>query len=272
MNDLSPEARALLELASGEDSPSTEDRVRVRRALAASLAAGVVSTSATAAAASKSALTAAGAAKSTVGMWLTVGLVAGLAGSAAIYVSTTDAPSTGSTPKHDAVKTKAVAPPEPVAPEAPAAPPAAPEAPAVAARPPRTATGASKGSVAVRAAVSDVSHSAAPQPATPPPAPPAPAISQPAAIASLAPETALLESARTALGRGDAAGALALLERHEREFPTGALLEERLAAKVFTLCSLGRREDAARAASRLLRISPSTPLRARILDSCAYER
>jgi len=34
MNDLSPEARALLELASGEDSPSREDRVRVRRALA----------------------------------------------------------------------------------------------------------------------------------------------------------------------------------------------------------------------------------------------
>jgi RNA polymerase sigma-70 factor (ECF subfamily) len=81
----------------------------------------------------------------------------------------------------------------------------------------------------------------------------------------------LLESARAALGRGDAPAALALLERHELEFPTGTLVEERLAAKVLALCSLGRRDEAARAASRLLRMSPNSPLRARILDSCAYE-
>jgi hypothetical protein len=271
MNDLSPEARALLELASGEDSPNTEDRVRVRQALAASLAAGAVSSSATAAAASKSALTAAGAAKSTVGIWLTVGVVAGLAGSAAIYVSKSDTPSAASAPKRDAVKTRAVAPLQAPGPEIPATPPAAPEVPAAPpARPPitRTAPSAGKGSVAAHLPVNDVSHAAAP---LPPPAPPPPTISQPATIASLAPETALLESARTALGRGDAPGALALLERHEREFPTGALLEERLAAKVFALCSLGRREEAARAATRLLRVSPASPLRARILDSCAYE-
>jgi RNA polymerase sigma-70 factor (ECF subfamily) len=100
-------------------------------------------------------------------------------------------------------------------------------------------------------------------------APPPPAA--PPIVTSLGPETALLESARTALGRGDASGAIALLERHEREFPAGALVEERLAAKVLALCSLGRREEAARTASRLLRLSPTSPLRARILDSCAYE-
>ena len=251
MNDLSPEARALLELASGEDSPNREDRVRIRRALAASLTAGVVSSSATAAAASKSALGAASGAvaKSTIGIWLTVGVVAGLAGSAAIFVSTSKAPSTATAPQHEATRTKAPAPQQPPAPPAtPEAPEAMPataavqvEAPQVAAKPQslRAAPSASK---------------AAPQIAT-----------------SLAPETALLESARTALGRGDAPGALALLERHEHEFPAGVLLEERLAAKVLALCSLGRRDEAARAATRLLRLSPTSPLRARVLDSCAYE-
>src|SRR5882672_8544082 len=90
MNDLSPEARALLELASGEDSPSREDRVRVRRALAASLSTGIISSSAAAAAASKSALGAGASgavAKSTIGLWLAVSVVAGLAGSAAIFAS-----------------------------------------------------------------------------------------------------------------------------------------------------------------------------------------
>jgi hypothetical protein len=269
MNDLSPEARALLELASGEDSPNSEDRVRVRRALAASLTAGVVSSSATAAAASKASLTGALAAsgtvaKSTVGIWLTVGFVAGLAGSAAIFVSTPKAPSTASAPQPDAVRAKAAAPKQP---SAPVAAPEAPEAttapatvhvetPPVAAKPPisRPAPNTAKGSVLATARASSESSMDAPP-----------------AVPSLGPETALLESARTALGRGDGSTALALLERHEREFPTGVLLEERLAAKVLALCSVGRRDEAARTASRLLRLSPTSPLRARILDSCAYE-
>jgi hypothetical protein len=87
---------------------------------------------------------------------------------------------------------------------------------------------------------------------------------------TLGAETSLLEAARTALGQGNPAGALSLLERHEREFPGGALVEERLAAKVFALCGLGRRTEAVRTAARLLESSPNSPLRARVLDSCAY--
>jgi hypothetical protein len=43
----------------------------------------------------------------------------------------------------------------------------------------------------------------------------------------LAAERSLLEIARVALVRGQAAGALAALERHARQFPDGALAEER---------------------------------------------
>jgi hypothetical protein len=43
----------------------------------------------------------------------------------------------------------------------------------------------------------------------------------------LAAERSLLEIARVALVRGQAAGALAALERHARQFPNGALVEER---------------------------------------------
>ena len=294
MNDLSPEARALLELASGEDSPTGEDRVRVRRALAASISAGALASSAPAAASTKAALgAAAGAsgtlAKSTVGIWLVVGAVAGLAGSAAVFVGTrAKSPSTTSAQEHGVVPAKTPAPAQPAtpaaAPESPQITPSAAAPQLEAAQPapaPQSArTTNNAGPLLPRAShasavsgVSEAVHVASPPltaPTPPPPAaPPPPA---PPAVTSLGPETALLESARAALGRGDAPSALALLERHEREFPTGTLVEERLAAKVLALCSLGRRDEAARSASRLLRMSPNSPLRARILDSCAYER
>ena len=289
MNDLSPEARALLELASGEDSPTRDDRVRIRRALAASITAGALASSAPAAASTKAALgAAAGAsgtlAKSTVGIWLALGVVAGLAGSAAVFVGAPKAPSASSAQDHGTVRTKTPALSQPItppaAPESPEPPeatpgaaatrlePAPPVAPQIA-RPTNTPSLPQPAHAAAASGVSDAVHGAAPPPAAPSPAAPLPAASP--AVTSLGPETALLESARAALGRGDAPGALALLERHEREFPTGTLVEERLAAKVLALCSLGRRDEAARAASRLLRMSPNSPLRARILDSCAYD-
>jgi hypothetical protein len=102
--------------------------------------------------------------------------------------------------------------------------------------------------------------------------PPAVAPAAPIAPSSLGAETALLEDARAALAGGDAAGALSLLDEHERAFPRGVLVEERLATRVFALCSLGRRTEAESVAERLLRQSPSSPLRARVLQSCAGRR
>jgi hypothetical protein len=61
----------------------------------------------------------------------------------------------------------------------------------------------------------------------------------------LAAERSLLEIARVALVRGQAAGALAALERHARQFPSGALAEEREGLLVQALVA-ARQYDRAR--------------------------
>jgi hypothetical protein len=60
----------------------------------------------------------------------------------------------------------------------------------------------------------------------------------------LAAESALVERARTALGRGDAAAALAAIDEHTRRFPRGTMSEERDAVRIQALALTGRLEDA----------------------------
>jgi hypothetical protein len=57
-------------------------------------------------------------------------------------------------------------------------------------------------------------------------------------------ERALLDVARTALGRGDGANALRATEEHARKFPRGILSEEREAMTIQALRLLGRATDA----------------------------
>jgi len=57
-------------------------------------------------------------------------------------------------------------------------------------------------------------------------------------------EQALLEVARTALGRGNAADAMQALTRHVEEFPSGRLVEERESLRIQALAALGRRPEA----------------------------
>jgi hypothetical protein len=65
-------------------------------------------------------------------------------------------------------------------------------------------------------------------------------------------ELAVLEPARSAVARGDYAGALAAVTQHQREFPSGLLAEERSALRVRALWGMGRiaEADAAAAAFR----------------------
>lgn len=252
MNDLSSEAQSLLDTARGADEPSAADRVRVRRALTASLAAGaaVASTAATAkGAALGSSLGGAGATLGVakIAMWMGVGVVLGLAGAAVVEPFRADAPAR-SVPQPASIR-------EPEAPSSARVIVAQEES-----APPTAAAREEREIASVEAPV-------APAPTDVPLGPRAPMVN---GTSSLLAETRLLESARSALGRGDARGALSFLEQHEREFPSGVLVEERIAAKVFALCGLGRRADAARVAADLLRRAPASPLRARILDSCAY--
>jgi hypothetical protein len=82
---------------------------------------------------------------------------------------------------------------------------------------------------------------------SPIPDPPRPSASAPVpAAGQLAQERALLDVARTALGRGDGEAALAAAARHERRYPSGALREEREAIAIQALV-LTRRFDEARA-------------------------
>lgn len=244
MTDLDPAARSLVDLARSADEPTDADRHRVMHALAAGIATGaaIAATASTASAAAEAAGTVAGGA--TLGTkfagWLGTGVVAGLAASGAVVAVSRAMPPPAAKESANVVVAKPTGEPVPV------------------------------GRIAIPRAEPVTTLVAEPAREIEAPAerrggPPAPATS------SLGAETGLLEAARAALGRGDSQGALSLLERHERAFPAGALVEERLAAKVFALCGLGRRAEAARAGAELLRRAPASPLRARVLDSCAYK-
>jgi len=74
----------------------------------------------------------------------------------------------------------------------------------------------------------------------------------------LAAERALLDVARSALARGEAAEALAAADRHAREYPDGALAEEREAIAIKALVALGRRDEARARLRELERKHPNS--------------
>jgi hypothetical protein len=63
-------------------------------------------------------------------------------------------------------------------------------------------------------------------------------------------EHAILDEARNALGRGDAATALAAVERHQARYPQGALAEEREVLAIRALASSDRMNEAHARAAR----------------------
>jgi hypothetical protein len=111
--------------------------------------------------------------------------------------------------------------------------------------------------------------SAVPEPAVPahsivPPATP-PASASPRARDALAREVALLSRATSALRAGHPAAALKTLADHQRRFPTGALVEERRAAKAQALCLLGRVGEGR---AELARLTPQSPAAATAQQVC----
>jgi hypothetical protein len=75
---------------------------------------------------------------------------------------------------------------------------------------------------------------------------------------SLPEEVRLLSRAEQQLGAGRADEALRTLGEHERRFPSGALTEERLAARVQSLCALGRLAEAKADLTKLTRSYPQS--------------
>ncbi len=73
-------------------------------------------------------------------------------------------------------------------------------------------------------------------------------------------ERALLDTARTALGRSDGASALDGVKKHEQRFPKGQLTEEREAIAVQALVALHRGDEARARGERFKRTYPNSVL------------
>lgn len=289
-DDLSSDASALLDAARGGFDPPAEAKSRMRRgvATAVGLATGAVTSGAAATTAATTAVggtaatatglvaggsatasvvTAAGTTATTtavlgtgIGATLTAKVVVGLAVAASVAFGTVvvtnnlDAPAVPSVVAQPSAAPLAVLPrpaPEPVA-----APPTASVAPSVVAPQPTSVA------PPVRASTPREAHSVA---ATPVASEPSAAPSVAPARGDLAREAELL---RSALG-APPARALSLLDDHAREFPRGALAEERDAQRVVTLCQLGRRDEASVSYTRFVAAFPGSIHRARLERTCA---
>lgn len=82
-------------------------------------------------------------------------------------------------------------------------------------------------------------------------------------------ETQLLARAQRALGAGKAPVALRLLEEHARSFPSGALAQERDAARAIALCTLKRWPEARRSQQQFRQAWPGSPMTERVRHACA---
>lgn len=89
----------------------------------------------------------------------------------------------------------------------------------------------------------------------------------PSAEASFADDARLLRDVRAALAAGQGERALSLLETRSANPAAGVFAEEREAARIVTLCGLGRREARA-AADQFLAAHGASPLAERVRRAC----
>ncbi|MBK6920295.1 MAG: sigma-70 family RNA polymerase sigma factor [Deltaproteobacteria bacterium] len=81
-------------------------------------------------------------------------------------------------------------------------------------------------------------------------------------------DNAMLRTAIEALGHGDAAAALAGLDRHAREFPDSAQADVRAALRVEALCAAGKPAQARGEAHAFVQRHPRSPLVDRVRGAC----
>lgn len=271
MSDLGPEARQLVELARHADGPTTEDRDRVRAKLLARIATGAVATSA--AAGAVTAATKGMAAKSASALWLKVLVtltVAGGVGAGMLALlgghRREPQPQTLWAPSGVASSQPGESTPSPRATGSEGAglptPESFPLAPAMS----QPGEAASRGLEKIAASLQP-SGALGSRPAES-----APQVSGAAPPSSLEGEMRLVREAQESLRNGKPEQALQLLDRHQVEHPNGALGEERSAARVVALCSLGRTHEAQQEAERFLRTWPQSPLAQRVRSACATNR
>jgi hypothetical protein len=228
MDELSPRARALLDAAQGSDDPLPADAARIRQSVLLRIGSAGIAAALFTFSVER--------AKAFLGAalpkFVAVALLA--AGSSALYQhwKASEAP-------REASASLPVAPGAPAVPRAPAAP-LAPASEPVAS-------------------------------STPVPVPPA---VKPGGIAkeprrdNLEAEMRWVRAADAALRGGDVGLALSLLNQHAREFPNGALTEEREGLRVVAACQGGASPVVQRAASRFLQRSPHSLMAGRVRAAC----
>ena len=296
MSDMKEDAQALFDIARSAHEPTSRDHERVLRGvlMRGAIAAGV--TSAGVGSAAAKGLLATSRVASTLKI-LAGFAILGAAGAGAYRVSTAERvpsavhaapPSPGKQEREQ----KLVPAPDVRASENQAAlqlPPAPEPSPNAAELPKPRAPSSAAASVVERAgreATETPSRSderaVAPPPAASPPAAPAPAAShsfptdappsaatgEPASTVTLTREARALADVQRALREGRSAAALVMLAAQNREFASGALGQEREAARIMALCSAGRSAEGRAAAGRFLAANPGSPLATHIRSSC----
>lgn len=81
-------------------------------------------------------------------------------------------------------------------------------------------------------------------------------------------ELELLGAAQTALQKQRPSRALSMLQEHAFRFPTGAMVEERMAMQALALCALGRRQAAQTVLSNLAARGSQSQLLPRVRNQC----
>ncbi|HEY0713818.1 MAG TPA: hypothetical protein VGF45_14155 [Polyangia bacterium] len=225
---MSPEARRLIELTRAARTPRMEDKERVRRTLALSLAAGAAAAPGIA----DGALALKAATAGTAGTVKAAGVAATvkLALSALVVASVGSGAYLWQASKRQATPVAANPPAEVVAPVAAPAPVV--EAPA------------------------------------PVPVETAPATATETVTDPLLAEVGLLHRAQQAWRGGNAKRALQLAQQHAKQYPHSALALERDALRVFTMCALGQKKQARTIAKDLMKRAPRSPLRTSVAESC----
>ncbi len=84
-------------------------------------------------------------------------------------------------------------------------------------------------------------------------------------------ETRLIRQAHQAILKGEPTAALELLADHERRFASGALQQERDAARIVATCKLGRIEEARLQWTKFTAIWPGSPLIDSVRSSCHWQ-
>jgi hypothetical protein len=108
-----------------------------------------------------------------------------------------------------------------------------------------------------------------PTPMPTPIATPTPSAKTPPPTTALADELVVIRSIDEALAVGAPARALALLDEHDRRFPSGMLREEADAERVRALCDAGRRAEARALAARFVAAHPRSIHVATLQRACA---